>query len=306
MRPRPTPCAVIPHTSASDLDFPGVILSASSETVRTFGIMPTALVTGGSAGLGAAFAHRLATAGYDLVLVARDRHRLEQVAASHRRNHGVSVEVLAADLTEPAALVAVERRLADATRPVDILVNNAGVESEGEFVDVDVRDLQVEIDLNVTAVLRLTRAALPAMIKRGNGSVVNVGSFAGYLSARGSAYGATKSWVLAFTDTVAATLPGTGVNVIALCPGRLRSDKPGHTKQGRSALWLEPEKAVDRCLADLARGKSLSTPGLLYRTVVATLELPKRTLRSMARLVGRGREQRPVARDASTTMRLAM
>ncbi|WP_433559901.1 SDR family NAD(P)-dependent oxidoreductase [Pseudonocardia xinjiangensis] len=267
--------------------------------------MPTALVTGGSAGLGAAFACRLAADGYDLVLVARDRHRLEQVAAAHRRDHGVSVEVLAADLTEPAGLVAVERRLTDGTRPVDLLVNNAGVESDGEFVDVDVHDLQEEIDLNVTAVLRLTRAVLPAMIRRGDGAVVNVASFAGYLAASGSAYGATKAWVLAFTDTVAATLPGTGVQVIALCPGRLRSDEPGHVKQGRSALWLDPQMAVDRCLADLARGRTLSTPGLVYRAVVATLELPKRTLRSMARLVGRGREQRRVPRGTDTTMRLA-
>jgi short-subunit dehydrogenase len=262
------------------------------KTLRTFGYMPTALVTGGSAGLGAAFARRLAADGYDLVLVARNRYRLEQAAAMHRRNHAVIVEVLVADLTESTALAAVERRLTDPSRPVDLLVNNAAVESDGEFVDVEVDDLQAEIDLNITAVLRLTRAVLPVMIWRGGGSVVNVSSFAGYLPAAGSAYAATKSWVLAFTDTVAASLRGTGVSMTAVCCGRVRSAEPG--KQGSSVLWLDAEAVVDRCLADLGRGRRLSTPGVLYRSVVAVLELPRRTLRTAARLAGRGRERRPV------------
>ena len=260
--------------------------------------MSIALVTGGSTGLGAAFAHRLAADGHDLVLVARDRSRLDAAAARLRREHGVAVEVLVADLSEPAALASVERRLDDRDRPIDLLVNNAGMECDGEFADADVADLQAEIDLNVTAVMRLTRAALPGMTGRGRGAVVNVASFAGYLPARGSAYGATKAWVLAFTDTVAASLVGTGVHIVAVCAGRMRTG--AHPEQESSAaasrlasvMLLQPEAVVRRCLDDLARGRSLSTPGLVYRGVVGVLELPRRSLRVAAKLAGRSREQR--------------
>jgi uncharacterized protein len=268
--------------------------------------MPAALVTGGGTGIGAAFARRLAADGYDLVLVAREGQRLEQVAAALRREHGVAVEVLAADLTDPAARATVEQRVADPERPIEMLVNNAGQENCGEFADVAVADLQSEIDLNVTAVLRLTHAALPAMIERGHGSVVNMASFAGYLPRRGSAYGATRSWVLALTDSVASSLAGTGVRMIAVCPGRVRTARyaADAERAGRSPLWLEPEAVVDRCLADLARGRTLSTPGLVYRTVVDVLELPRRSLRAVAQLAGRGRAQPGAATPAPTHLKL--
>lgn len=135
--------------------------------------------------------------------------------------------------------------------PVDLLVNNGGMEVYAEFADAAPQALQAELDLNINAVSALTRAALPAMIDRGRGAVVNVASFAGYLPARGSAYGATKAWVLAFTDTVAASLAGTGVSTIALCAGRLRA--PGRPGPSRSPLWLDTDRVVDECLADLRR-----------------------------------------------------
>jgi uncharacterized protein len=250
--------------------------------------MTTALVTGASRGLGAVFASRLARDGHDLVLVARDRAGLERTAAAARRT-GVAVEVLVADLTDPQALEVVQQRLADTGRPVDLLVNNAGAEGDGEFVEAEASMLQAEIDTNITAVMHLTRAALPAMIARGRGGVVNVASFAGYLPSRGNAYSATKAWVLAFTDTVAASLPGTGVGMIALCAGRMRTGKRP-APAGASALWLEPEAVVNACLADLARGRTMCTPGVVYRTVVGVLELPRRSLRTLARIAGRGRE----------------
>ncbi len=256
--------------------------------------MTTALVTGASRGLGAVFASRLARDGHDLVLVARDRADLERTAAAARRT-GVAVEVLVADLTDPQALAAVARRLADPGRPVDLLVNNAGLEGDGEFVEAEASMLQAEIDTNITAVMHLTRAALPVMIARGRGGVVNVASFAGYLSSRGNAYSATKAWVLAFTDTVAASLPGTGVGMIALCAGRMRTGKH-QAPVGASMLWLEPEAVVDACLDDLARGRTLCTPGLVYRGVVGVLELPRRSMRGLARIAGRGRGRTVAAR----------
>ncbi|MFC5993244.1 SDR family NAD(P)-dependent oxidoreductase [Pseudonocardia hispaniensis] len=256
--------------------------------------MTTALITGASEGLGAAFARRLAADGHDLVLVARDRGRLEAVAGELRAAHGVRVDVLPADLTVPSARARVERRLAAPTAaPIDLLVNNAGVEAADEFAAAPMADLQAEIDLNVTAVLRLTRAALPGMLARDRGSVINVASFAGYLPARGSAYGASKAWVLNFTDTLAASVAGTGVRAIALCAGRLRTARKEQVHSPGSPLWIEPVDAVDTCLRDLHRGRRLSTPGWLYRLLVAILEGPRRSLRLLARLAGRGREQQP-------------
>ncbi len=249
--------------------------------------VPTALITGASQSLGAAFANRLAADGFDLVLVARERARLEGVVATARRS-GVAVEVLVADLTEPAARREVEHRLSDPDRPVDMLVNNAAAEATQRFTGADVHELQAEIDLNVTTVMVLSHAALPGMIDRGHGSVINVASFAGYLSASGDAFAATKAWELAFTDTVAASLAGTGVGMIAVCVGNVRTEKKAGPA-GRSRMWLDPATVVDVCLHDLARGRSLSTPGWVYRSVVGTLELPRRTLRAIAKVAGRDR-----------------
>jgi uncharacterized protein len=263
--------------------------------------MPIALVTGAGRGLGAAFAARLAGDGHDLVLVDRDRSMLDHVAAA-ARDKGRTVEVIGADLTVEADLVAVQRRLEDRSRPVDLLVNNAAVHGRGKFLVAEESDTQAEIDTNITTVMRLTRAAVPGMVERRRGAVVNVASFAGYLAGRGDTYAATKAWVLAFTDTVAASLTGTGVRMIALCVGQMRiAMHPA--PEGVSRAGLEPDVVVDRCLADLARGRTLSVPGLRYRAVVDVLELPRRTLRTVARLTGRGRSQAPAAATAGTELR---
>jgi uncharacterized protein len=256
--------------------------------------MRTALVTGAGRGLGAVFAARLARDGHDLVLVDRDPDGLERVAAA-AREAGREVEVLVADLTSKEDLATVERRLEDRSRPVDLLVNNAGVTSETEFAAADVAVLQAEIDINITAVMRLTRAGLPGMIARGRGGVINVASFAGYLAGKGDAYAASKAWVLSFNDTVAASLAGTGVRMIALCVGQMQNAMyPAPADASRPGL--APDDVVATCMADLARGRTLSVPGWRYRAVVDALELPRRTLRTVARLAGRGRDQQTVLR----------
>ena len=251
--------------------------------------MTTALVTGGNTGLGAAFARRLAADGHDLVLVARDKERLEETAAALRAAHGVQVETLAADLSVVGERAVVEQRLAS----VDVLVNNAAVIVRELFDEAPVAALQEELDVNVTAVLRLTRAALPGMIARGRGTVINVSSFAGYLAPAGWSYAAGKAWVLSFTDTVAASLHGTGVRVIAVAPGAVNTGyhQRAGLPTGGSARWLTPEAVVDRCFADLARGRALSVPGTPQRVVVGALELPRRTLRGLSRLARRNRER---------------
>jgi hypothetical protein len=258
--------------------------------------MATALVTGATAGIGNAFARRLAADGHALVLVARDAPRLERVAATLRDAHGVQVEVLAADLSRPEDLDRVADRLRDADRPVDLLVNNAGFGVRGSFVGGDLGAELGMFDVMVRAVLVLTHAAVPGMVGRGRGAVITVASVAAFLP--GGTYSAIKAWATTFTTSLALELAGTGVAATALCPGFVRTEFHGRAGLDMGAIagwmWLDADRVVRDCLADVRRGRAVSIPSRRYRIMVAGLRHAPAALPTM---IGRARlRQRRAAR----------
>jgi short-subunit dehydrogenase len=231
----------------------------------------TSLITGATAGLGHAFARRLAADGHTLVLVARDAERLEERAAELRAAHGVPVEVLPADLATEEGLA----RVAERARAVDVVVNNAGFGQRGAFGAVPEADELAMLRVHCEAVLRITRAATEGMRGRGRGWVVNVASVAAFVP-RGT-YGASKAWVVSFTQGAARDLAGSGVRLMALCPGFVRTEFHRRAGMDTAAIpswaWLDADRVVRAALRDLATGRVVSVPDPRYKAAVALSRL---------------------------------
>ena len=244
--------------------------------------MATALVTGATAGIGLAFCRELAERGHDLVLVARDRARLENVSDELEAKYQVRCEILAADLSDRLQVQKVAERLAEPGRPVDLLVNNAGFGLSRSFLQGELADEERALDVLCRAVMVLSHAAALAMRDRGRGAIINVSSVAGFV-AMGS-YSAAKAWVTTFSEALANELAGTGVTVTALCPGFTHTEFHQRASLDMSRLpkvmWLESDRLVRDCLDDVKAGKVISVPGPQYKLIAAlTRTLPRGLVR---------------------------
>lgn len=252
--------------------------------------MPTALITGASAGIGAEFARQLADRGADLVLVARSEDALQALAAELGARHGVTVEVLVADLAVEQDVDRVARRIADAGRPIDVLVNNAGFGLPLHFADNDVADEVRHLRVLVEAPMRLMHAALGVMRGRG-GRIINVASSAGFISR--STYSACKAWIIGFSRWANDEYASDGVTVTALCPGFVHTTF--HARMGLAAgeegvpsfMWLDAPYVARQGLRAAARGRSVVIPSLRYKAMIAGSRLVPRSLTT--RIARRGR-----------------
>lgn len=244
--------------------------------------MATALITGGTSGIGAAFAARLAASGHDLVLVARDATRLESIARQLHAASGIRVETISADLAQRADVEKVASRIADPERPIDILVNNAGMAVPAALTAADTTLHESAFDVMCRAILVLGAAAGRSMAARGSGTVINISSLQSFL-ATGS-YGAIKAWVTAYSQGLSVELRGTGVTVTAVLPGWVRTEWHARAGVRRSSLpnwlWTEPEEVARIALRDAARGRVVCIPTLRYRVLGwFARHLPLRTIR---------------------------
>ncbi|MFV0286582.1 MAG: SDR family NAD(P)-dependent oxidoreductase [Demequina sp.] len=253
--------------------------------------MATALITGASRGLGEEFAWQLATAKHDVVLVARDRDAMSEIADTIRGAAGVQVEVIAADLSTPDGLETVAQRVADPDRPISLLVNNAGYGLGAEVLDTTWEQEKAALDVLVTATLRLSQVAAKAMAARGHGAILNISSVASHLA--NTTYAAHKRWVRDFTEALASQLAGTGVTATVVLPGLVRThfhDAPelAHMRdEFPEVAWLTAEHVVESALAAVRRKAVVVTPsakyavaGTLMRVTPSALTRRMRSMRS--------------------------
>lgn len=225
----------------------------------------TALVTGASSGIGMIYADRLAKRGHDLILVARNSERLNAVAERIRTETGRTVTTLTADLNDKAGLAKVEAVLRD-DPSISILVNNAGIGSVASILDADVEKMEAMIQLNITALTRLTYAVAPAFVERGAGTIINIASVVGIaVELLNGVYSASKSYVISFGHSLQKDLADKGVRVQTVLPGATATefwDIAGYAAQKTSATTMSTEDCVDAALVGLDKGELVTIPGL--------------------------------------------
>ncbi|RWO42716.1 MAG: SDR family oxidoreductase [Mesorhizobium sp.] len=226
--------------------------------------IPSVLITGASIGIGAAYAERFARRGHDLVLVARDNARMEALAARLSQENGVAIDIIQADLTQPAELAAVETRLRE-DASIGILLNNAGTAIGGSFIEQSTDDVARLVALNTTALLRLASAIAPRLAAAGEGAIVNIGSVVGLAPEFGmTVYGATKAFVLFLSQGLSLELAPKGVYVQAVLPATTRTEIWGHVGADVNTLSnvMEVDDLVDAALVGFDRRELVTIPPL--------------------------------------------
>jgi uncharacterized protein len=261
----------------------------------------TALITGASSGIGAAFARALAARSFDLILVARRAERLAAQADELQQRHGSRVTFVVADLSTPAGVLRVEQNIG-ACQSLSLLINNAGTGTIGRFADSDLDAQLAMIRLHITASVRLSRAALPGMISRGHGAIIHVASIGAFLPSAGNVtYNATKAFLTSFSAALDDELHNAGIRVQALCPGFTVTEFHDRLAINRTAiprwLWMSADDVAAASLRALERGPAVYVPGVRNRVLIAlfrnslTAPLLRRMAHRMARRAGVIREQ---------------
>ena len=257
---------------------------------------PRALITGATSGIGAAFAGRLAQQGFDLILHGRREEQLRARAGELERTHGISVQTIIAELSRPEEMRKVEERIQSLDR-LDMLINNAGFWTPGVFWEHPPDALEAMIMVHITAPVRFIRAALPRMLERRQGDIINVSSLGAYLNMTTvENYGATKAYLINFTESLHVALMGTGIRVQALAPGftvtefhsRLGADFTAEQKR-----WIRPEELADASLEALGKGKVVYIPGVKRRLLVRIARaLPRRVYYKLMNIAGEKTKKR--------------
>ncbi|BBP76360.1 SDR family oxidoreductase [Pseudomonas sp. Ost2] len=264
-------------------DIPSGKHSERETTMTSSDISPkgTALITGASTGIGAVYADRLAKRGYDLILVARNADRLKTLADRLTTQTGRSVKTLTADLNDKAARSTIESVLRDDNR-ITLLVNNAGVGSVASILNSDVDEMQAMIDLNITALTRLTYAVAPVFAARGSGTIINISSVVGIaVELLNGVYSASKSYVLSFGHALQRDLADKGVRIQTVLPAATATefwDMAGYAKQKEAASTMTAEDLVDAALAGLDQGELVTIPTLQDNTDWTRWEADRRAL----------------------------
>ncbi|CAB4758614.1 unannotated protein [freshwater metagenome] len=229
--------------------------------------MPTALVTGATAGIGESFTRLLAAKGYDLVLVARDEKRLQERAKSLESKFKIKVEVLQADLSVAIQLAKVEKRLANTKFPIEVLINNAGFGIKDSFLKSDIADEILLFDVLAKAPMQLAHAVLPQMLSRDSGTIINVSSVASFIA--GGTYSAAKAYLTVHTESLHSELSKTNIKISALCPGFTHTEFHQRGKMKMSGLpnlmWLEADRVVADSWRAAMAGKAICIPGWQYK-----------------------------------------
>ncbi|HQZ14673.1 MAG TPA: SDR family oxidoreductase [Acidimicrobiia bacterium] len=258
------------------------------------------LITGSSSGIGESLAFQAAQRKHNLVLVARRKEKLDQIAEKLTSEFGIEVEVIAADLTDSKGIKLVEKRILDGG--IDILINNAGFGSSGPFVELEVANELNEIDLNVRALVQLSHAAAKTMLEKNLGTIVNISSIASYMPMTGNAvYGATKAFVTSFSHALREELGESGINVMVVCPGMTeteffeRSNWEGANKESPYPhfLWQTSGQVAKLVFSGIDKQRTVVVPGFANKLAAAFgSSLPGSVTRKMTAFVAKGRRLR--------------